>query len=253
MVRYFLIILLPFIIGAIGEGIIQDFINSEKKSLLPLLSKYWFVIPLLIIYFLGWLWQKFSGYQKRHLNRLYSSLEWFHDEMGLGDIVDADIRCTIWAPINIREGATPIRLKQIVPYVPKRSQINDKTFRDNGRPGRIYDFTENKDDNIVAIGIVGQCAIDSISKCEPGIYHEEVPDDINFIEYMVENWNFSESRAMSLSSNRRSYLCLSMMDAGQSDLLGIIYLDSCDPKALVKSTGTHAQKYLPRIARVLTE
>jgi len=256
IIRWIFVYLIPFILGAMGEDLIQHSLTNDNLAKLLDLGfwrQYWFSIPLFGLFILGLIWRNRDQYTDIHLDRIYYALRWFSMDMGFQSKKNADIRCTIWVPVETQKDNSPIRLKQIVDYVPQKSVLSKHNFRINKQAGRIFPVSHFEGSVEQPIGILGYCAVDSVRKNDPGIYVEKIPEGIDFVEYMVENWNFSERKAIKLTLDRRSYLCLAMMDTSNSRLLGVIYCDSRDPEALTKEVGENGKGYLPYFAQLLTE
>lgn len=196
-----------------------------------------------------------TGHRARRTKQLQDALVWFSQDMKFRRKPEQDTRCTIWAPVGRPNSESTVRMRQLVYYEPRMSEVAEEgspSYRRNGPPGRITRISRHKDGLERPIGILGKTAFESIYNRLPQMYVETIPDGVDFQKRMVENWNFTPAEARVLSQDRRSYLAISIPDQNSSALLGVLYCDSRDPTALNRKVGDKAAKYLPHIARIIT-
>lgn len=126
---------------------------------------------------------------------------------GIGD-EKRKLRITMYAVVQSNEGSgEPETLEQILPYV----------GGDGGKPPRTYSIRS---------GIIGRAARTH------QMHHatRQNLDEQNFVDEMVSNWGFSESEARNLSTDRQSWLAVPINGPDSNSTLGVVYLDSSDPK-----------------------
>jgi hypothetical protein len=157
----------------------------------------------------------------------------------------------MWVRHSLQKKPDIKRLKQLVDYYPSRGEKRGRRFRPSGRSGRVFSVCRKIGDEELPIGILGYCTMVSLNDQAAKILHEEVPEEVDFIKYMVENWHFTERQAKQLTPDRRSYMCISIMNKESTELTGIIYCDSSNPKAFPNELDEKFETYLPRIATTL--
>lgn len=257
VLRFFLVYIVPFIIGAKASGVVTDLpVNSSFFSLATWRTIFldnWILLPLLIFYLIGVFWRNKIDYKNTKIHTIRDALTWIYHDLNFDGekYAAADIRMTIWVPVRKNQKLESFRMQQLVDYVPTVSQKSTPSggFRKNKTAGRVFRFTRPGKDEILGIGIAGLCVIAFESKHEPKVHQEMIPATVKFSDYMVSNWHFTPAQAELLTSDRRSYLCGPLMDRSAKALYGIIYIDSSDPKALTKVIANKFEKnYLTRIA-----
>jgi len=251
--RWFLFTAIPFVVGPILEDVVQRAYRDPE----PFSSSIWFpawpALPLVGLYALVLYWHRYYNYKARHADRLHVFLRHFYEDMCFGKQPEADIRCTIWTPIGRIRDKGPIKLVQVTDYVPRVSGIQRGIFRRNGRAWRVFTVARMAPGGeIRTIGILGLCAFRSLQEMHPEICREEVPADVDFEVYMTSNWHFTRRQAKRLTHDRRSYMCISLMDRGNTDLLGVLYCDSRQIGVFTSELAKRAEEHLPRFARLLT-
>ncbi len=135
IIRWLLITVIPIWLG------IQIPINIDKYkalgltySLNDILSSKSIIlfIPVIVLILLsgiGQIW-RISGTRREFQERLiYYALKWLYKDLGFEENADADIRCTLWTPLNSKIAAEKMRLIQIVNYFPQF----ERTRRENVR------------------------------------------------------------------------------------------------------------------------
>jgi hypothetical protein len=259
ILRWLLIVGQPVVLGAILGGVVPELfknpIDPVVWALLRQRALFLFIITVGIA--VGAIWQRAHNYTSRHADRLYHALKWFYISLELGKDESADIRCTIWAPVGRHNDDHAIQLEQVVDYMPRLGGVAPRKLSQNGQAGRRFRVARRDNKDILPVGILGRCAVDSVRKQVPQIQVEyllsnDLNDPAAFMKLMVSKWNFHERQARRLTVDRRAYMCLSMMDASRSHLLGILYIDSCKADALPTQLGEKAQSYLPGFAELLT-
>lgn len=113
--------------------------------------------------------------------------------------VGRDLRCTYHVPVRYW-GFGRVQLMQAFDYLP------------TGGGGKRR-FPGNK-------GIIGKA------------YQEKIPKVVNFVddgEYrlrMMTEFNFSQEELQHRTADRKSYLCIPVLDDSNHDVLGLVYFDS---------------------------
>lgn len=268
VLRWFLLYIVPFIFGVKAESLIQDIpLDRSIISLslwVRLFREYWILLLLLALFILGLVWRNHIEYTRTSLNRIRDALAWMYEDLKeeIPNHKQADIRITIWVPVKRNQKPESYRMKQLINYLPdlgKPTQDNITYFRVNKPAGRIFRFSKCAQDDsgnevVVAIGIVGLCALSYLLYKKAQAFREKIPASIQdkpeFVDYMITNWNFTRPQAELLTSNRRAYLCIPVINRQEISLYGIIYLDARDPEALSSDIGTKIiDSYLSRVAR----
>ncbi len=253
IIRWILIYFFPAIMGSIGKEVyasifkvssFQEFILIERNQILQLFI-------LIGFFLLGVAWSRHESTLTYYEVIVYSLLGWIYQDLGFADNRDYDVRCTIWVRHSPRKKPDIKRLKQLVDYYPPRGEKLGRKFRPNKRSGRVFSVCRKIGDEELAIGILGYCTMASMNEQSAKIMHEEISEDVEFIEHMVTNWNFTERQARRLTQDRHSYMCLSIMTRDCSELMGIIYCDSVYRYAFPTEIDTKFEKYLPRVAKAL--
>lgn len=257
--RNLLFFLSPIILGAYLDVLIVGLINQQiRVSSYSEIVRFWPILLTLVIYLiLIRISKRVKNYEMR-LDQLYLALKWMYEDLQLDKNGNSDIRCTLWTPVDSTKSFEKVRLKQIVNYVPKVSRLTytSNKYRKNKCSGRIrriarLDKVSISEDNYQSIGLVGKCYVDSKREQEAKMQIEQIGDGENFVDYMVENWNFLPFEATRLTQDRRSYLSVALMNSSKSDILGILFFDSSSQYTFNKHIGNKIQKYLPRIAKLL--
>jgi hypothetical protein len=204
---------------------------------------------------------KFKTARQRTQNRkaAYDALKRFHTGMGFDAAPEHDIRCTLWCPTRRKDRlGRPVELEQWTDYVPaERPQGAGAVgvYRDNAKAGRRRPIFRRVPGGVETIGLMGHCAYECIKNRRPAAKMDYVPDGMDLVTYLVDVWHFDRHYAERLTPDRRSFLCLPLMDAGYTELLGIVFCDSSSPSRDVLSArvAADAEKFFPDIARAILQ
>jgi hypothetical protein len=246
---------MPILFGIFMGNAYKSITAAQNKLSWPLWTPHWPILVVLFFWLIGYLLARYTRHLSNKDEELYNALKWFCEDIGTRKDTVLDIRCTIWIPLGKQSRKEPIRLLQAVDYFPKTSTMNNgmNRIRRNGKRYRTFKVSKaDKDGTIKPVGIIGRTALQSVSGDEPTVERERMLPQVQFVEHMVNNWNFSTFQAQRLTSDRRSYLCLPMTNREKSELLGILYFDSCNPDVFSDEFVTKIEKYLPRFASIIT-
>lgn len=189
----------------------------------------------------------------------YDALKRFTKEMGFDAAPDHDIRCTLWCPTKKKDRqGRPVELEQWTDYVPlERAAQPDVVgrYRDNAKAGRRRAISRAIPGGVETIGLLGHCAYECVKNRRPATKVDYVPEGADLVDYLVDVWHFDRHYAQKLTPDRRSFMCLPLMDAGYTELLGIIYCDSSSGSRDVLSAkvAAGAEKYFPDVARAILQ
>lgn len=263
-VRTPLVFFLPLLIGVLFQWILFQIVTVNDR--LGLLTKWDFWIPIIIFGFLALVYYGVFRSQQRSINRskikaqLNFALRLFYEEMGFeAEDYDTGVRCTIWGPrdrydlIVDKPDVNDIVMYQVVNYYPSKVKIGPSTFHEYGRAGRLFRIARKIKDEVRCVGLLGLAVSQTIDTRRPDIYLETIPTGATFEEYMINNWNFTESRAKRLSHDRISYLCIPFLDVDGTQLLGVLHCDTKKSDMLTRELGERAQNFLNYFALIMSQ
>jgi hypothetical protein len=251
---------MPIIMGVFGEELVSMIIDptSNLKDW-AIWKPHWPVLVVLAAWAVGYLLERYANHADLKSNELYDALTWFcQDILGTRNDKRKDIRCIILVPLGSQSRKRPIRLVQVTPYFPKTSTLFDDNgvptgvSRTNGKPFRSFRIAKRNNNGFSPIGIIGRTAMNALSGDIPTVEKEFFDSRTDFINHMVNNWNFTEFQARKLTTDRKSYLCFPMVDKNRKELLGILCFDSCKTKAFNDNFVRLTEKHLPRFGRIIT-
>jgi hypothetical protein len=244
----------PIFIGAYLENIIQQFIAGKFIPRWQLIYIYWPLCLAVVFYLIGTVWRIYNSNRDNRLDRVYFGLRWFYDDLGLDKNNEADIRCTLWTPLNSKVEPEKMKIVQLVNYYPRYGKEQDyfNEYRINKHRGRVRKVAKKDQQKIKPIGIVGNCIFASLKNHNALIIIDNLDGKEDFQEYMITAWNYSKASAKRLTQDRRSYMCITLMESGETDILGVIFMDARTPNTFTERTIEMVQPYLPRIAEALT-
>lgn len=242
ILRSSLVIALPFLIGAFGEVLVVSLISADY-SLAEIMAHYRTEVVLtsllLSLYFVTFYWHKRATHIYQHADRVHDALAWMYQDLNLGSDKDADIRCTIWIPTGRKNSHRP-ELQQIVDYYPAKSVVEPQgVFRSNKKAGRtrriVRHLFQNDELTEAPVGVIGYCAYNAMHLLDPTTQNPEyvietIPHEIEtreqFVQYQVDNWNYTVRQAQRLTPDRRMYICFPMTNQAESELIGILHFDA---------------------------
>jgi len=255
LLRWLLVTVLPIYFGAYLSVLLEKYIDGTLIITWVNIYHNWPFFASGLLFIIGLLWRIYISNRELRLERLYHSLRWFYDDMGFGKDVNADVRCTIWTPINSKVEPDKMKIVQLVDYVPKYGKSAGLTYwyRINKHSGRIRKVAKAENGIVKPIGIAGRCVIQSARDNKPYIMYENLNASLSFSDCMMQVWNFTKAETRRLTQDRKSYLCIVLMDSGQTDILGIIFADSRQLNYFTQRIANKAENYLPRIAELLVD
>ena len=241
----------------------EDIYHDIRNKLFVLSYSYfldnWLFFALGFSTFFSWLIKSHSTDKENQLKRIYDVLKWLYEDIGFNNQywTKYDIRCTIWTPIKSNTELEKMRILQLTDYVPSYSNRDDETsydeIRKNKSKGRIRKVVRKQKNVLKPIGIIGKCITESISSREGKIVTAEIPVGNSTISFLKTKMNYSESEAKRITGDRKSYCGFTLMNDAQTDILGVLYLDSNSNNVFSESVIQRVEKYLPRIARILVD
>ncbi len=255
ILRWLLVTVIPIYFGAHLTVIIEKYIEGTLRFNLVTINNHWPFFVSGFLFSVGLIWKIHQGNRDLRLERLYHALRWFYEDLGFDKDPNADIRCTLWTPLNSKVEPDKMRIIQLVDYVPKYGQSTGLTYwyRINKHSGRIRKIARVENGTAKPIGIAGKCIIESSIKRKPFIMYENLSPGMSFADCMTQVWNFTKAETKRLTQDRKSYICIVLMDSGQSDILGVIFADSRQLNTFTRRTAKKAESYLPRIAELLVD
>jgi hypothetical protein len=261
IIRWILIIVLPVIFGGYGSVVFEKYLKQEISFSIPELLTpqslhiLWPCILLLFLMIIGQVW-RFQGTKRVFKERLlYYALCWLYHDLGFENNNEADIRCTIWTPLNSKLPIEKIRLLQLVNYWPayeKQEKVSHH-YRLNKRRGRIRKAARLEEGGVKPIGIIGLNILKSQRDHNGYIIRVTLDKSVSFIDQMIDTWNFTNAEAKRLTQDRLSYMSIALMNSGKTDILGIIFFDSKVPDLFTEQVEENIKVYVPRIAELLTD
>lgn len=146
---------------------------------------------------------------------------------------------------------------QAVDYVPIESQVlsdvdGQTQYWPYKKAGRSFRISKKRDGIVLPIGILGKCVKASIANCREDIIYADIPEDENYVEYLIKQWNFSKIIADRLTKGRQSFVCIPRMDSAKSRILFIIYLDARRGAIFDDLTEEKIEDHLRLITQTLT-
>ncbi|MBI5945350.1 MAG: hypothetical protein HY864_13355 [Chloroflexi bacterium] len=258
IIGFILTFTMPIILGKFAGEAYKSIVAAKTLSSWSVWKPHWPILAILILWLVGYLINRYSIHIYSKSDELYSSLKWFCEDIGTRSDKRKDIRCTIWIPVGKLSRQSPIRLLQVIHYFPKTSTLfksngNNEGIRKNGKRYRTFKVSKkDKSGTLKPVGIIGLTALKCVSGDEPTVERETLSNHKDFKNYMINNWNFSEFQAEHLTSDRKSYLCLPIVNKEKSELLGIVYFDSTHPTVFNDDFVKKTEKYLPRFASIIT-
>ncbi len=249
---------MPILLGKFASEAYKAITTASTLKSWDTWKPHWPVLVILIFWFIGYLYTRYSKNSASISHELYNFITWFCEDIYTRKDKKKDIRCTIWVPLGEQSQNAPIRLVQVVSYFPLTSTLFDDTdkrtgnIRKNGRPFRTYKVSRRHNTEYSPIGILGRTALRAVSGEEPIVIKEQFSKSTNFIDHMMNYWNFTEFQAERLTPDRKSYLCLPMVDNKNRELLGILYFDSRKTRTFDNKFVRRVERYLPRFASIIT-
>lgn len=215
---------------------------------------HWFVALPALPGTIGFLWRRYIKNLEVDKNTLYREVELFHERMGFDTDPEADIRCTIWMPSRNYKSGTPTWLAQSTDYYPLISTIPGPRHqkRKNRGAGRAYKVFRKKGENIESEGIIGWCAVDSMTERGSDEYIINIPENTDLADCLVNDFNYSRRHAKRVTSDRKSFMCVAILNRSSTKLLGVLYCDSRKQGAFNKDISTKAESLLRDIVRAMS-
>jgi hypothetical protein len=244
----FILYILPLNIGVILKLIYNRYYSlhiRDFESITSLLLEYWLILPFFIINFYFAKRNKeyrSIDYQTKYI---YHYVKYIYSDLGFDIDNPSNVRCTLWTPTIKRrvdekdyEYLLRMRLKQVIDYYPGLSGLHDgflhRIHSTSGRKRRVCRSASLVSNDIEPIGIVGECATQSMSNGGASIIVATIGDDETFVKYMQEKWHFLPLEAKKLTRDRKSYLGITLMDRYGTDILGVLFFDSPCKNAFAK-------------------
>jgi hypothetical protein len=256
----FLTFIMPILFGKFFAEAYKTFTTTTNMWSWNTWRPHWPIVPIICLWFFGYILKRYLVHITAKTEELYNALTWCCQDLETRKNLKKDIRCTIWLPLgfNIRSNR-PTRLLQAIPYFPKESTLfkengqKDIDKQPNGSSLRTFRVAkkDKKNGRIKPIGILGLTVLDCLSGDEPTVNWESFDSRKVFLDYMIDNWNFSEFQAKRLTSNRKSYLSLPIVNT-EKKLLGILYFDSCRTRTFDSDFVSRIETYLPRFGYIIT-
>jgi len=215
---------------------------------------HWPILLTLIVLFgiwgLGALQLHLLGFQQSRADELFNASKWMCEDLFTKSEIESVVRCTVWVPVGTLTRTATNRLIQATDYFPMQSRLGiTHTYRKSGRRFRTYGVSKKGD----SVGILGFTALGCLNGAGQDSYAERLPANVDFVNHMVERWNFSRFKASRLTPDRKAYLCVPLLDGGERKLLGILYLDSNRPRTFSDEVVFAVLKHRPRFKRILTK
>lgn len=220
----------------------------------------WFIITAFVLWII-WVWESRNNKYFLHEDRLAFTLRAFYDWMGFKKKLTAGtaIRCTIWVPtrpLKITKQGTEessIHMYQVADYYPVLRPLGTTSWHSTHGKGRVFRVAAKASSTVYAIGILGQSVLKALSDGLPEPLIETIAAGTDFEKLMCDKWHFSPKQAAKLTHDRRAYLCIPLIDRGQTTLYGVLYCDSNAVDAFPPKVCKRALEYVPTFGNVLTE
>lgn len=238
--------------------ILPIFLRENKRYIVLL-----FVSSVILIVL--WLTKREFSRRKNKLALSNLILRWLFEDLGFNRLDEEkqrkyDFRCTLWSPVDYSNDLKKMVITQIADYCPNVSNSpsihGNKVYKSSGRRRKVGRIDKNGE--FVPIGLVGETIRFALNnhKPEPKIVH--INDNVDFINEMVNKWNFLPYEAKKLTNDRRSYYCYPIMPRTCDDILALLYIDSKQPDAFTNKAGRDTMirqkvidRYIIRIAKLV--
>ena len=217
-------------------------------------KNHWYVIAPGLPYAIGLIWQRYVKNLAIDKSSLHRELQIFYERMGFKQHLDADIRCTLWMPPRRYKSGAPDWLTQATDYYPVSSPLpgSRHQIRQNRGAGRSYKVYRKIGNNIEPEGIIGWCAVDSISEQGSDDYIINVPEGESLVDCLVNDFNYTPRHAKRVTSDRLSFMCIALLNRGSTKLLGVLYCDSRKRNAFNKGFSVKAEGFLRDIVKAMS-
>ena len=258
-------ILAPIYVGAIWGGFLP---TLEQRHALMRLSE-WAKHPSAVITLLVWwvalVWQHYSRKYSIEIGAerkvIYRELVYLHQDAGLQQPPEADVRCTIWlVPENdinknpdTGQYEVPPRLTQWADYVPSQSKYQKDgriRYRLNGRAGRTFRVYRGRTDRVY-VGILGKTLLAGMDQKRSVAGRDAVPGGTPLVDYLVQELNYRRHHAKSVTSDRKSFLAIALIEEGSKKPLGVVYFDSREPMCFSDAVEERIFQGLPRLVEAI--
>lgn len=246
----------PFFIGGYADFVFQQHLHGINIFKLDFLLPLWPFIPCSILFILGTIWRVAKSRSDIYTSSVYNTIKWLYHDLGFESMNEADVRCTVWTPMNSKVDPHAMKLVQLIDYYPpyENGSFEPLEFRKNKTKGRIRQVAriDHRNAKILPIGILGSCAFLSIRNHEPKIMFDRIRDGEDFEAHMIKT-NFTKYGAKRLNHERKSYMCVPLMDTTKTDIIGLIYMDSKSDSTFLNENGIKSsiEPYLRMVAEVI--
>ena len=262
--------------GAVTAQIFKNFfeaIESHANPELPVFPSFLrenkcYIIGIFVLslaLFLIWLTKREISKRKNKLILSNLTLRWLFEDLDLDKMdekkrIDYDYRCTIWTPVRSSDDYKKMVIEQVADYCPNVSNSTsihgNKVYKSNGRRRKVGRVDKNGE--FIPIGLVGETVRFALNNHKPEPKVVNINGDVDFINEMINKWNFLPYEAKKLTNDRRSYYCYPIMPRTCDDILALLYIDSKQPNAFTNKAGRDTlikqkviDRYIIRIAKLV--
>ena len=250
----------PIFFGAFLSQIIRNFISQNYIISLQFLIDQRQLIVLIVIstaiWVLGTRWRLDVKDNTFHTKIINLALKRLYKDLGfLGD-KDRDVRCTIWTPIDSKTHIEKMKLLQVVDYYPRiqKDHGSNTEFRKNHLKGRVRKAMRKvpgTKEKHWTFGLIGLCACESVENGKMFKYSLDLKETDDIVTILTGDWHYNKAEARRATQDRKSYLVISLMNAEESDLLGISLMDASKPGVFTGDITQKIEEALPHIADAL--
>ncbi len=254
-------LLAPLYVGALWGGFLPALEQRHALTHPAAWARHPSGLAALGVWFLALVWQHFSRKYSIEVGAMrksvYRELMALCQGAGLQQSPEADIRCALWlvpeGGISKNPGTgqyeVPSRLVQWTDYVPAQSRYRrdgHTHYRVNGAAGRTFRVYRGHADRVY-VGLLGKTLIAGMEQRRSLASRDALPAGAPLVGHLVRELNFRRRHARSVTSDRRSFLAIALIEEGSQKPLGVVYFDSREPACFSDAVEDKIFQGLPRL------